>query len=252
MLNNIAEYVSPFVTLGIPIDYKSIKLYPFTVEKWYEFYYTIDILNIDKNESADISIIQMSYLQYIIDILFKDEENGKLYIQKFYTLLYNLTNIDVSKMNILLDSNNKYILDINGTQINATEFNELRRIILYQNIYDYDDVEMSADFKKAWNDYLEVKNRGIQPPSLQLKIATVQSQCGFNRNDILKMTLIEFEEIFNSCVKWEEYKINKIAETSGNVKFSKPIEHPVWHKKHDKYRDMFVDADDYSKKITSI
>lgn len=252
MLENIPQYVEAFKSLSIPIEYKSIKMHPFTVSQWYDFYCTVDILTIEKNQTPDIKIIQMSYLQYIIEELFTDNENGDLWKQKFYILIHQSTNVDIDKIRILIDKNNKYALDIDGVILNPTEFNEFRRILLYQNIYDYDDAEMSADFRKAWNEYLEVKNRGMQSPSLQLKMSTIQSQCGFIRSDILKMTLIEFEEIFNSCLTWEEYKINKTAEMSGRVKFNKQVEHPVWHKKHDKYRDMFVDADDYARKLTSV
>ena len=70
MIQNVREYVEPFVTLGIPIEYEKIQLFPFTVAQWYDFSCTIDVFTINKNEIPDIKIIQMSYLQYIVEILF--------------------------------------------------------------------------------------------------------------------------------------------------------------------------------------
>ena len=87
---------------------------------------------------------------------------------------------------------------------------------------------------------------------MRTKIATLQSLCGLNRKEIYGMTLLEFEDVFDSALSWEEYRINHGAEMSGMVKFDKPIEHPVYHKKHDKYAEMFVNADNFSEQLTSI
>lgn len=251
MIQNVREYVEPFVTLGIPIEYEKIQLFPFTVAQWYDFSCTIDVFTINKNEIPDIKIIQMSYLQYIVEILFADESMKDIWKQKFYLLLHGSTQIDLDKIGVLVQ-NGKYYLQVDGVIINATQFEELRRIILYQNISGYDDTPMSADFKKVWNEYMQLKNRNIESPSLKIKIATVQSLCGFSKKEIMDMTLLNFEDVFDSAITWEEYRINHTAEMGGMVKFNKPVEHPVFHKHHDKYADMFVNADEYAKKLTSI
>lgn len=52
-------------------------------------------------------------------------------------------------------------------KLTATEFDEVRRIILYQNIYNYDDTPMSEDVRRVVEQYYTLKNKGIIPPSLQ-------------------------------------------------------------------------------------
>lgn len=255
MIENVKDFVSRYAALDEPIPYKELSIKPVLVRDYYKFAVYSDVLHIEKNEIQDLDVIQMNYLDFLFEYIFKDARvldeatqytMGQLYQDKFCQILmlcFQTTDIKVFKQN------NHNILIIDNITINDNEFDDIRRIIMYQNIYDYDDGYISPDIRKAMEDYYAVKNKGLTSPELEDKMAELTAMTGILKRDILTMTYREFENVFDASMGRLEYQINRTAELSGMTKFDKPIKHWIYQRKKDKFNEAFTSYENLKKKI---
>lgn len=258
MIEDVKSLVDRYSSIDEPVPYKGLLIYPILVKQYYDFSVSYDVLCIEKNKIPDVKVIQMNYLDFLCERLMSDTTEikdgytvGNYYIEKLYLVLCVCFRLDQRQINIIRDDKH-WNLVINGVTINSQEFDDIRRIIMYQNIYDYFDEYIDPDFKKAVDEFYEIKNRGLKNPDLELKISAITAMSGITKKDILLMTYRELENVFHSCLDKMEYQMMHTAELSGNVKFDKPIDHWVYKRKKNRYEDAFVSADAVKDKISSV
>ena len=70
LVNDVKEYIAPYITFDKPVKYKGIDIYPIKVKDYYTFINAYDVLTIDKNNIPDVNIIQMSYLFFMFGFIF--------------------------------------------------------------------------------------------------------------------------------------------------------------------------------------
>lgn len=224
----IQYYKEMYMSIDKPIPFKSLLLYPVKVKDYLTFSYSCGCLDIDKNSIPDIRIIQMKYFEFLMHLY----ENGDL------LTLYKLKNIlelvfqvsyDDGEIEIYKQENGKYILRIKDETIDSEEFNLIRKLILYQNIAGYKDMEhIDPSLKKDQERYSKIINKGIVMPNLEDKIDVVIVSTSLDMDRIEKLSIRRFTRIFNKCVEKQDYIINKTASMSGMVTFKEPIEHWVF------------------------
>ena len=143
------------------------------------------------------------------------------------------------------------ILDDNtALTISADDFDEIRRIILYQNILDYTDRYIDPDVRKTVDDYYRLKNKDSKNVPLEHKMICVQSKTGMSIESIGKLTIRNFLQLFSIIVEESEYTALKLAECNG-IKFKTPIEHWAYKARKDKYSEAFCDADSFINEVQS-
>lgn len=271
----IAKDISINVGLGIPVEYKGLKVFPIKVRDFLKFSDSYGILDIDKSSIGNIEVIKMSYLEYLIylilgnneikqkfiniidlcfGIAYAEEFKNKTDIPQDELLIENIDennfNLYINGRNIcLMIKKNKARIILNNKELSASDFDNLRKIILYQNIEGYDDRPMSNDFKRIVTDYFALKNKGIKNPTLEYKVGVVLSSSGYTHEKIMDMPYRLFEITFNTIVSKYDYIVNMIAVTQG-AKID--IDHWVYKKDKDIYDDIFSDANEYAKQITSV
>ena len=242
-----------------PVDYKLkcgevINIYPILVEDWDEFEENYDILCFEKNKIPIPEIIQMSYLQFIIEVVLKKEEINQNKLYNIFKICLKLKEKNDIKFGyeknkpILVICDNEYV----KYKINSKDFDEIKKIILYQNILGYDDSVISADIQKIINEYYKAKNGNIEFLNLEDKMAFLGNNSGLTKNQMLKMTYREFSKRYEWAVDQMDYQINKTAEMSGNVKFEKKVEHLIYKKKKNKYEQFCTDEESFKNKINNI
>lgn len=250
-----------YITLGLPVPFKDWEIFPIKVKDNYKWSDSVDILTIEKNTINDVKIIQMSYLDFVIMLGVNDNS----YLTKLKTILELCLGIKDCAIDLKIDNNTvigliitPYIINKDGEEekdyfqskeITAEDFDEIKRIILFQNIYDYSDEYIDPDVKKAIDEYYSVSNRNTPQVSMEDKIITVLSSTAITKQELLEMPLRHFYLLFNTVVDKVDYTIMQLADCFPDVKFKKPIEHWVYKQKHDKYKEAFVDYDAMASKI---
>lgn len=245
---NIDLYKKAYFYFDKPVEYQLkdntiLYIYPINVQDSEIFLSSMSVISIDKNASDSVDIIQMSYLDFIYKVLFQDEMN----VSRFVNILKYC--LHMNKPMIGYDEKNKPYLDDSelGVKIGYKDFENIRRIILYQNIIRYDDEYINPEIKKMMAEVDAVRNAGIEPPSIERKMAIITAHCGISKQEQMAMTYrshcLLFEEVYGEVEFTTTRPIMLYAGKSGD------IDHWIYKKKKDKYDGYMTDADKYSQSM---
>ena len=246
MTTDINFYERFYFYFDKPVEYtiagKIIKIYPISVEDSEIFLSSISVINVDKNSSDSVEIIKMPYLSFIYKILFKDDNNKMRLLNLVkYCLQSDIVDIGFE------DKTKPFLKLSNGIKITAKDFDEIRKIILYQNLIHYDDEYVDPEMKKMMAEMDAVRNSGLETPSLERRIAIITAHCGLSKQEQLKMTYrshsLLFEEVYGE-VEFETTRPILLYAGQGNN-----IEHWIYRKKKDKYAEYMVSMDSYTKSM---
>lgn len=276
-MDDIKGYVDKFATFGRPVEYKGLKLKPIVVGLFKQFEGIVGILQIEKNKIPDPNVIQMTYLEFLLSLVVSETEVFDRFIE-FCDLVLGvrydeallISDDDLKPHDLLVETNSKgeEIIRINGWdiqmridganstlticghEINSTDFDDMRKIVLYQNVYDYEEEEMSEDFKRVIEQYYALRNRGIHTPTLEEKVMAVVSTTAYKIEEVEKMPIRSFEALFYACVGRVDYIASKCLEP--HLKEGQQIDHWIYYPEKSKYGGAFSDAEQLAQKITNL
>ena len=226
-----------------------INIYPVKVKDYPKYLKSVNVLQIDKNKINDVKVIQMSYLQFLMEVVLKNE----MYQQMLYNVL-SLSLGDKYDYKIIRD-NNKYFLCLMLNEemvakVSSKEFNKISDIIIHYNDRTYDGIEISEDLRKVMEEYYSIKFRNQHYPSLEEKKAFVSAKNGMTLNEINQMSYRYFDFIYDSCVSNDLYFAKKMIQASEKYKVDEDVVHPLFDKKASKF-DFLRDAKSFEDKVAS-
>lgn len=234
-----------------PVQYKidneyTVDILPISLLDYEVFTSSVDVLQIDKNSLNSVEIIQMSYLDFLFKILLVTDESNLL-LDKMINLMRLclgwtkwVPKIDEKKKSSLFNTET-------GCVINGKQFEDIRRIILYQNILSYDDSYIDPDLKKSMAEMDRLKALNIEAPSLERKIAIITAHCGLSKSEQLKMTIRSHQLLFNECCGEVEFSTTRpIALYAGKAK---EIDHWIYKRKKDKFDGYITSVESYNKSM---
>lgn len=239
---------SSYFFFDLPVVYKlskekEINIYPITVKQSEIFLSSAYILAIDKNATASVEIIQMSYLQFLMEVVLPSDKT-------MVTRLTNLLNLCLDiKDPMVKKEKGKYILydPEKGIEINHKDFEDIRRIIMYQNNPHYDDSYINPDIKQAMDELDYMRNKDYDMPTIERKIAIISSHTGITKKEQLEMTYrshtLLFEEVSGEIEFTTTYPIALYAGKANE------IPHWIYKKKKDRLDGYFVSASKYNKSM---
>ena len=181
-------YRKAFFYFDLPAEYKIgdkiLHIYPISVKDSEVFLSSMSVISIDKNANDSVEIIQMSYLDFVYKVLFQDVVN----VSKFLNILKYCLHINKPFVGYT-EQNRPYLRDNEtGLEIKAKDFENIRRIILYQNLIHYDDEYINPEAKKAMDELDALRNANIELPSIERKMAIITAHCGISKQEQMNMT----------------------------------------------------------------
>lgn len=252
------DYLSKtYFWFDLPVEYKLknknvIKIYPISVKDSEMFLSWVDILTIDKNSLPNPEYISMSYLEFIVKTLItsKDENVAHTSTSKLVFILKLCLGWE-EDINIRINDIGKPILVHGEIEINGKSFEDIRRIILYQNILDFDDSYINPDVKQAMTEVDEVKSKNLVFPTLERKFAIISSHSGITKLQQLEMTYRSHSALFKEVCNEVEFVSARTGVMVGNMFSKQKIDFDDWvyKKKRSKYEDYFTTQDSYSKSM---
>ena len=217
---------------GYDVPYKvkeggELNIKPILVKDYPYYEVAKSILEIPKNETNNIEVIKMSYLEFLITIISGSETHKDLFI-KICELCFGYVNIGIIEHNrkhciALCDDESivKYI-------ITPKEFDEISKIILNQNDAHYDGRYVSPDNTRS--------------PSLEEKKAFITSKTGIDINTINEMTYRYFDLVYSSSVNNDLYFAQKMVQCSYKYDVKEDVRHPLFEPPKDPYAEIFEDT----------
>ena len=238
-------YRKAFFYFDLPAEYKIgdkiLHIYPISVKDSEVFLSSMSVINIDKNAVDSVEIIQMSYLDFVYKVLFQEAVN----VSKFLNILKYC--LHINKPFVGYTKQNRPYLRDNETalEINAKDFENIRRIILYQNLIHYDDEYINPDIKKMMSEVDAVKSARVEQPTIERKMAIITAHCGINKQEQMNMTFrshsLLFEEVYGE-VEFETTRPIMMYAGKGNE-----IDHWIYRKKKDKFDGYMTDTGRYAQ-----
>lgn len=239
-----------------PVPYQlkcgvEILICPVSVKDWYEFGNAVGCLTINKNETKNIEIIKMKYLDFILMSAVNNKEIMEaLNIVIKYSLkeeYINIHSVDGKNYLAIVDKENKI-----KALINSKEFDEIKSIILHQNIYDYDDRHISQDVRELYEEYLKTVCVNQYEPSLERKKIFVMCKYGKSLESINKMSYRIFIQTYIELVNIDIYFARKLIQSSSKYDVKEDIVYPLLQEPADKYEKLFVNKNSIQDKLNKI
>lgn len=269
---DINKEIEQYRAFDEPIPFKGLLIKPIKAKDYYKFMSCLGILNIEKNRIPDIRIIQMSYLQFVFELILNDIEWRKAFID----LMQLCFDVEVAecdnnhiergafwneivKEDIVVFHLNGYSIDflvnerevkmyIKGIEIDSNEFNDISRYIQFQNIYDYYDDFMSDDVREVVEKFYAMKNKGMKPPTFEDKLVITMSKLGKSKKEMGEMSMLTIEQVFNTTVNQTDYIVKHIHHATAMTDKPLPdIEHWAFKSNKERFADVFVDAQTFEK-----
>lgn len=262
MVVDIKQLEKLYFENDIPVQYtlknelskgKIIKIYPIKVIDWSMFESCVDVISQDKQDYNDIDILSMSYLDFIYKVLIPNGVNkdgtsvNAIKLAKILELSLGEPDVNIGtykNKNCLVLSEDKIIT--------SKEFEDIRKIILFQNIEDYDDRYVSPDVKQLYAEYLKTTNSNSVDPSLERKKTFVIGKTGIMMNELNKMSYRIFHQIYLGAIETDMYYANKIIQSSQKYDVKEEVIYPLFTKKKDKYANIFVSKSSVENKLGKI
>ena len=239
-----------------PVPYKlkcgvELMIYPVLVENWNEFSDALSILTIRKNEINDAEVIKMKYLDFML-MLSNQEKNmlDKLKIISKYSFKEDFISPHAmnGKNHLAIVTENNDIKSL----INGKEFDDIKKIILHQNIYDYDDRYISPDVRQLYEEYVKATSTNQIDPTLERKKVFVIGKTGLSMKDINTMSYRIFNQLYIDNVNLDMYFARKIIQASQKYDVKEEPIYPLFEKPKDKYDKLFVQKDTIQNKLDKI
>lgn len=212
------------------------------------FLSSCDILNIDKNTSSNPEIIQMSYLQFLCCVMLNNEtKEGVNNKQKVFNILNICTGLNTPSIH-WNEHNKPVIYDEETTsEISSKQFDEIKTIILHQNIIHFDDNYINPELKQAMADVDALKNSHLQIPNLERKMAIITAHSGLSKKEQQQMTYRSHCLLFEEVCGEVEFTTTRPALMFGGN--SQQIEHWIYKKNKDKFEGYIKNVDSYTSSM---
>lgn len=244
---DINEIKALYFELDLPVPYKlspdqKIEICPISVANSPLFLASLEILKINKNTIPSPQVISMSYLQFLTMVVFPKNEIGlaKLVNIMRLSLGWNDWTIKIGEQAKPYIYNNE-----NGYMISPKQFDDIRKIILYQNLYMYDDTYIAPELEKAIQEEEELRNKNIDIPSLERRIAIITAHTGISKQEQKEMTLRSHQLLFDEVVGETEFvTVRPISLYAG-----KEIDHWIYRKRRGRFDKYITSVEDYNKSM---
>lgn len=228
-----------------PVPYqigdKQLNITPIMLEQSEVFLSSIDILTYDKESAPDVDIIQMPYIEYMAKVISGVDE---LFADKLTNILSMC--LGIYQWQIGQNEQGRWVLfDLtHDLVITAKKFDEISRILLYQNILHYDDEYVNPEVKKMMAETDSVRNFGKEFPTLERKIAIITAHTGIIKSEQMKMSFREHQGVFEECVG----EVDFLTTRALMLKYdSKHAEHWIYKNKKGKYDNYVTSMGSYKK-----
>lgn len=234
-----------------PVPYKlsektHVDITPISVYDSEVFLSSCDILQIDKNALNSVEIIQMNYLDFLLKVMLPTDQSG-LMLDKFRNILKLC--LGMLDWKIKMDDKKKIsiVAPDDSFEITGKQFDDIKRIILYQNVPHYDDTYIDPDLKKMMGEVDRLKSQGISTPNLERRMAIITAHCGIDKQTLMQYTMRSLQLLFEECAGEVEFTtLRPMMLYAGKAK---ELEHWIYKKKKDRLDGYVTSVESYNKSM---
>lgn len=172
-----------------------------------------------------------------------DTESQNQILGQYYTQLRHCEKCNCQKEDVIryTDTKEKIALFINDVEISPKEYEELKSIVLYWNIPDWDDDYINPDLKKELDEVARLKNPNMVQPSLEKQECCIVASSSYTFETVKQLTIRKLVLLLRTVDTKLHYVAYRQGEMSGLVRFKGEIDHWIYSDDHkDKFKDIMT------------
>lgn len=234
-----------------PVPYKlsdktHVDITPISVYDSEVFLSSCDILQIDKNALNSVEIIQMSYLDFLLKVMLPTDKSGLL-LDKLSNIFRLCLGMKTWKLKVKEKQKLSIVATDDSFEITGKQFDDIKRIVLYQNVPHYDDTYIDPDLKKMMGEVDRLKSQGISTPNLERRMAIITAHCGIDKQTLMQYTMRSLQLLFEECAGEVEFTtLRPMMLYAGKAK---ELEHWIYKKKKDRLDGYVTSVESYNKSM---
>lgn len=221
-----------------PIKYMGLTIYPILMKDIFKFNKSAGVLLINPLDFNDPKVLQMSYLELIINLCAMQEEFRDNFIE-IIKLAFHIEDTDLKVDIEQNDNQNTYSLliaqekdkDTNENiwqKISSSKFSKLKDLICFQNGLEVLDLGQNQDIIRTKKALAQQAALGTTP-TINDQVYSISCCTGIDVKVIMDTwTVNRFNEMLKACDRLIHYKIYRSAEMSGMVTFKNGIPVKSW------------------------
>ncbi len=241
------DYESEF-TFDEPVNVNGLLIYPIILKQYYQFNACSKILAIKKNSIADVKVIQMSYLEFILSIIQDNSEISKEYSVMLYGIFSMCLRKNDFTMNYGLE-NNKIYLEVDNVKLFSSDFELVRKLIMEQNIPDYKEEYINPELEADLEEADRIRSGNKKQCSIEKQLVAVSIGTSMSIEAIKLMTIRKFLILLEMIDKKMHYIMLRTASLSGMVEFKTPVNHYLIEDNNNTIDNKVMNYDTLQKKI---
>ena len=157
---------------------------------------------------------------------------------------------DLIKFNDL--PNGKKDLIVDGVEIDKTTFDELRTLVCYYNMPDYDDEYVDPELEAELQEAARLENPNAVSPSLEKQETCLVASTAYKYSDIKELSIRKLVLLLRTVDKKLHYFAYRQAEASGMVSFKSELPHWIYGSdKRDKFERLQT-LDSFKEKMAQV
>lgn len=235
--------------LGLPTEYKGLKIYPVKIVDSDEFYNLVECLAIPKNDFQEPEIIRMSYLEFLLAMA--QHQEGYEVIRKLlllYAMIFRTDNIDIE-----VDDRNMVFMVVDGIKLHEMDFDKIKSIIGEQNLVDLEDELMDLETKNEIREAEKFLARKKKEKGANLEQQIIAYHCamGTSYEEIMQLTIFQFHRGLVRADYIQNAQALNQARYSGMVEFKDEKSLPHWLdniEEAGKHSDSIISLEEMKKK----
>lgn len=251
------DVIFPFLMYSQPFEYNNqITLYPVLMKDVLMFQIYSQAITVRKNSRfPNKQIIKMSYLEFLIYAAINPDLCSQFNItdipelQNYYFYALALLTLVCKDQEVKYQPNG--VIEINGCLITPEIFDDLRRIIIYQNDIDFDiDDFMNYDTEQRLKKAQKDLDKNCDKATMEDYIDSLCIGLHLTEDEVMNMPIRKFWRYIKRFNLHENYTIMRTGECSGMVSFKEPIKHwMISLDEDDKYKDLKTDENELRGKM---
>lgn len=184
----------------------------------------------------------------------KDDNKAQIDINEYLTNIQICPECDVQRYETIRYEYDKKrcLLFIDDIKITKRDFDELRKIVCFQNMPDYDDDYIDPELKAELEEAARLRNPNNVQPSLEKQECCIISSTGYTFETIKNITIRKLVMLLRTIDSKLHYFAYRQAEASGMVSFKGELNHWIYgESKEDKFAHI-QKLDDFKDKLKHV
>lgn len=209
----------------------------------YEYQISVSVIAHSKLDNEETK--ELSHLQFILEYIITDQFHLACLLRLFQ-LCFGWEDAWVGKLTpeaeyIICKVNEDRTIDT-SVIISEADWEDIKRIIQYQNDPNYDDiVHLDEQLRKDQALEAKLKNKNTDIPDLERKIWIIAAQTGLLPAQQYELTIRGFENLYSEVTGYAEF-LASYALRAKYAEKGKPADHWIWRKKKNRLEGMGHEA----------